>query len=85
MKRRRFSEAQIIGMSKEAEAELKKQQLCRKHGAPSRRFTSECLSAAGCRRPTRQPGSGLSRLSFENCLALLRATKHSPTRSGVNW
>ena len=32
MKRRRFSEAQIIGVHKEADAELTKQQLCRKHG-----------------------------------------------------
>ena len=32
MKRKRFSEAQIIGVLKEAEAGVKKQELCRKHG-----------------------------------------------------
>ena len=32
MKRKRFSEAQIIGVLQEAEAGVKKPDLCRKHG-----------------------------------------------------
>ena len=32
MKRKRFTEEQIIGILKEAEAGAKKQEICRKHG-----------------------------------------------------
>lgn len=32
MKRKRFSEVQIIGVLQEAEGGVKKQDLCRKHG-----------------------------------------------------
>ena len=38
MKRKRFSEAQIIGVLKEAEAGVKKQELCRKHGITEQTF-----------------------------------------------
>ena len=52
MKRKRFSEAQIIGVLKEAEAGIKKQDLCRKHGSPSRRSTGGAPSTGACRCPT---------------------------------
>ena len=38
MKRKRFSEAQIIGVLKEAEVGVKKQELCRKHGITEQTF-----------------------------------------------
>ena len=38
MKRRRFSEEQIIGVLKEAEAGAKTQELCRKHGISEATF-----------------------------------------------
>ena len=38
MKRKRFSEAQIIGVLQEAEAGVKKQDLCRKHGLTEQTF-----------------------------------------------
>ena len=38
MKRKRFSEAQIIGVLQEAEAGVKKQDLCRKHGITEQTF-----------------------------------------------
>ena len=38
MKRKRFTEEQIIGILKEAEAGAKKQELCRKHGISEHTF-----------------------------------------------
>lgn len=38
MKRKRFSEEQIIGILKEAEAGGKKQEMCRKHGISEQTF-----------------------------------------------
>jgi putative transposase len=38
MKRKRFSEEQIIGILKEAEAGVKNQDICRKHGITEQTF-----------------------------------------------
>ena len=38
MKRKRFSEEQIIGVLKEAEAGIKNQDICRKHGITEQTF-----------------------------------------------
>ena len=40
MKRRRFNEAQIIGVLRDAEAGVKKQDLCRKYGITGQTFYS---------------------------------------------
>ena len=40
MKRKRFNEAQIIGVLREAEAGVKKQDLCRKYGITEQTFCS---------------------------------------------
>ena len=45
MKRKRFSEAQIIGVLKEAEVGVKKQELCRKHGITEQRGGSSILNS----------------------------------------
>ena len=42
MKQKRFSETQIIGVLKEAEVVVKKQELCRKHGITKQTFYRAC-------------------------------------------
>ena len=50
MKRKRFTEEQIIGILKEAEAGGKKQEICRKHGISEHAFYRwRSKYTAGCR------------------------------------
>ena len=45
--KKRFTEAQIIGVLKEAETGVKPGELCRKHGTRKRRTTTGRRSTAG--------------------------------------
>ena len=63
MKRKRFTEEQIIGILKESEAGAKKQEICRKHGISEHTLYRWRSSTAGCRY--RRRGS-LKQLEAEN-------------------
>ena len=52
MKRKRFSEAQIIGVLKEAEAGVKNRSSAGNMGSPSRHSTGGGPSTGACRCPT---------------------------------
>jgi hypothetical protein len=51
MKRKRHTEEQIIAILKEHEAEVKKADLCRKHGSARRASTTGKPSTAASRSP----------------------------------
>ncbi len=77
MKRKRFSEEQIIGMLKESEAGAKTKELCRKHGISDATFYNWKAKYAGM---TVSEARRLRELEHENTRLKKLLTKRSSTK-----